>query len=107
MPKLKQFNDKEFKINVAGKNIIFASDDPVGAVQLSGLNDVKNRVDQFLENSNLALDRLKLMDSTFLPITITFFPFAFNLPFEKSSTLSFKLVLLLAIKKSNAGTTLL
>ncbi len=48
----------------SGKNIIFASDDPVGAVQLSGLNDVKNRVDQFLENSNLALDRLKLMDST-------------------------------------------
>ena len=27
----------------SGKNIIFASDDPVGAVQLSGLNDVKNR----------------------------------------------------------------
>ena len=48
----------------SGKNIIFASDDPVGAVQLSGLNDVKNRVDQFLEYSNLALDRLKLMDST-------------------------------------------
>ena len=42
----------------SGKNIIFASDDPVGAVQLSGLNDVKNRVDQFLENSILALDRL-------------------------------------------------
>ena len=48
----------------SGKNIIFASDDPVGAVQLSGLNDVKNRVEQFIENSNLALDRLQLMDGT-------------------------------------------
>ena len=34
----------------SGKNIIFASDDPVGAVELSGLNDVTTRIDQFLKN---------------------------------------------------------
>ena len=39
----------------SGKNIIFASDDPVGAVELSGLNDVKSRIERFLKNSNLAL----------------------------------------------------
>ena len=33
----------------SGKNIIFASDDPVGAVELSGLNDVTTRIDQFLK----------------------------------------------------------
>ena len=48
----------------SGKNIIFASDDPVGAVQLSGLNDVKNQVGQYIKNTDLALDRLTLADST-------------------------------------------
>ena len=48
----------------SGKNIIFASDDPVGAVELSGLKDVTGRIDQFLKNANLANDRLQLMDST-------------------------------------------
>ena len=48
----------------SGKNIVFASDDPVGAVELSGLNDVTTRIDQFLKNSDLAMDRLKLMDSS-------------------------------------------
>ena len=37
----------------SGKNIIFASDDPVGAVELSGLNDVKNQINQYLENTDL------------------------------------------------------
>ena len=36
----------------SGKNIIFASDDPVGAVELSGLKDVTGRIDQFLKNAN-------------------------------------------------------
>ena len=36
----------------SGKNIVFASDDPVGAVELSGLNDVTTRIDQFLKNSS-------------------------------------------------------
>tara|TARA_B100000287_G_scaffold115094_1_gene107182 strand:+ start:2773 stop:4056 length:1284 start_codon:yes stop_codon:yes gene_type:complete len=48
----------------SGKNILFASDDPVGAVELSGLNDVTTRIDQYLKNTNLAYDRLQLMDST-------------------------------------------
>ena len=30
----------------SGKNIVFASDDPVGAVELSCLNDVSNKVQQ-------------------------------------------------------------
>ena len=74
----KLFNDqqiKQFSQNMediqsvqakisTGKNIIFASDDPVGAVELSGLNDVKSRINQFLDNSNLAYNRLQLMDST-------------------------------------------
>ena len=74
----KLFNDqqiKQFSQNMediqavqakisSGKNIIFASDDPVGAVELSGLNDVKSRINQFLDNSNLAYNRLQLMDST-------------------------------------------
>ena len=47
-----------------GKNIIFASDDPVGAVQLSGLNDVKSKMEQYIDNANLALNRLDLMDKT-------------------------------------------
>tara|TARA_B100000524_G_scaffold49444_4_gene23329 strand:- start:201 stop:1481 length:1281 start_codon:yes stop_codon:yes gene_type:complete len=47
-----------------GKNIIFASDDPVGAVELSGLTDVKNQVNQYIDNTNLALSRLQLMDDT-------------------------------------------
>ena len=48
----------------SGKNIIFASDDPVGAVELSGLNDVTTRINQYLKNGDLAYDRLQLMDST-------------------------------------------
>ncbi|MAI84685.1 MAG: flagellar hook-associated protein 3 [Rickettsiales bacterium] len=48
----------------SGKNIIFASDDPVGAVQLSGLKDVKSKIDQYIDNTELARERLALMDST-------------------------------------------
>ena len=56
---------KKFRVKISsGKNILFASDDPVGAVELSGLNDVTTRIDQFLKNADLAHDRLLLMDST-------------------------------------------
>lgn len=48
----------------SGKNIIFASDDPVGAVQLSGLKDIQNKINQYIDNTELARDRLQLMDST-------------------------------------------
>ena len=46
------------------EKILYSSDDPVGAVELSGLKDVTSRIDQFLKNANLANDRLHLMDST-------------------------------------------
>ena len=48
----------------SGKNIIFASDNPVDAVELSALNDTQNKITQFIDNTDLALNRLKLMDST-------------------------------------------
>ena len=44
----------------SGKNMIFASDDPVGAVELSGLKDVTARIDQFLKNANLANDETSI-----------------------------------------------
>ena len=56
----------------SGKNIIFASDDPVGAVQLSGMKDNLSKVNRFIENSNIALDRLLLMDSTMQAINNVF-----------------------------------
>ena len=56
----------------SGKNIIFASDDPVGAVQLSGMKDNLSRVNRFIENSNIALDRLHLMDATMEAINNVF-----------------------------------
>ena len=34
----------------SGKNIIFASDDPVGAVQLSGIKDNLSRVNRFISD---------------------------------------------------------
>ncbi len=60
MEKIQKIQDKIS----SGKNIIFASDDPVGAVQLSGMKDVLGKVDRFIENANIARDRLHLMDAT-------------------------------------------
>ncbi|MEE2695422.1 MAG: flagellar hook-associated protein FlgL [Pseudomonadota bacterium] len=56
----------------SGKNIIFASDDPVGAVQLSGMKDTLNKVNRFIENSNIAVDRLNLMDATMVGVNNVF-----------------------------------
>ena len=67
---LRQFSNNMEKIQKvqdkisSGKNITISSDDPVGAVQLSGMKDILGKVDRFIENSNVALDRLSLMDST-------------------------------------------
>ena len=33
----------------SGKNIIFASDNPVDAVELSALNDTQNKITQFID----------------------------------------------------------
>ena len=48
MEKIQKIQDKIS----SGKNIIFASDDPVGAVQLSGMKDNLSRVGRFIENSD-------------------------------------------------------
>ena len=68
MEKIQKIQDKIS----SGKNIIFASDDPVGAVQLSGMKDNLSRVGRFIENSNIALDRLHLMDATMEAINTVF-----------------------------------
>ena len=65
---LKQFSstteelqDLQNKI-ATGENILRASDDPVGAVELSGLNVVKKQIEQYERNVNSASDRLNLLD---------------------------------------------
>ena len=55
----------------SGKNIIFASDDPVGAAA-SGMKDNLSKVNRFIENSNIALDRLNIMDTTMEAINTVF-----------------------------------
>ena len=47
----------------SGKNIIVASDDPIGSVDLSGYKTVKNQIDQFMKNVNSAQTRLSLVDT--------------------------------------------
>ena len=47
----------------SGKNIIVASDDPVGSVNLSGYKTVKQQLDQYLKNVNSAQTRLSLVDT--------------------------------------------
>ena len=65
---LKQFSstteelqDLQNKI-ATGENILRASDDPVGSVELSGLNVVKKQIEQYERNVNSANDRLSLID---------------------------------------------
>ena len=47
----------------SGKNIIVASDDPIGSVNLSGYKTVKQQLDQYLKNVNSAQTRLSLVDT--------------------------------------------
>ena len=47
----------------SGKNIVVASDDPVGSVNLSGYKTVKQQLDQYLNNVNSAQTRLSLVDT--------------------------------------------
>ena len=65
---LKQFSstteelqDIQNKIST-GQNILKASDDPVGAVELSGLDVVKKQIEQYERNVNSASNRLSLLD---------------------------------------------
>ena len=39
----------------SGKNILQASDDPVGAVELSGLSQVKGKISQYIENIDIVI----------------------------------------------------
>ena len=43
-----------------GKNIVQASDDPIGAVNLSGLQQVKERFSQYSRNADNAINRLTI-----------------------------------------------
>jgi len=56
MPKLKQFNDKEFNINVAGKNIIF-SNNPASKTY------IKNRMDRMLSKEPETIKWMNNFDS--------------------------------------------
>ena len=48
----------------SGQNILRASDDPVGSVELSGLNVVKSQIEQFERNVNSATGKLTLLDKS-------------------------------------------
>ena len=45
-----------------GKNILLASDDPVGSVQLSGLQVIRDQIKQYNENIETSKERLTLLD---------------------------------------------
>ena len=53
----------------SGKNIIQASDDPIGAVELSGLQQVKERFNQYSRNADSAINRLTIADNALQSIT--------------------------------------
>ena len=46
----------------SGKNILVASDDPVGSVELSGMKVVKEQIDQYIKNVNTSDSRMKNID---------------------------------------------
>ena len=50
----------------SGQNILKASDDPIGSVQLSGLNVVKDQIVQFERNVDAASDRINLLDKNLI-----------------------------------------
>ena len=52
-----------------GKNIVQASDDPIGAVNLSGLQQVKERFGQYSRNADNAINRLTIADTALQSVT--------------------------------------
>jgi flagellar hook-associated protein 3 FlgL len=52
----------------SGQNILKASDDPIGSVQLSGLNVVKDQIVQFERNVDAASDRINLLDKNLISL---------------------------------------
>ena len=65
---LKQFSTLNEEIQTTqnkistGRNILRASDDPVGSVELSGLKIIKDRITQFEKNIESSSERLTLLD---------------------------------------------
>ena len=53
----------------SGKNILVASDDPVGSVELSGYKVVKEQLDQYLKNVNNSDSRLQIIDANLENLT--------------------------------------
>ena len=53
----------------SGKNILVASDDPVGSVELSGFKVVKEQLDQYIKNVNNSDVRLKTIDTNLQNLT--------------------------------------
>ena len=53
----------------SGKNFVSASDDPVAAAELSGLNTVKERFNQYSENAMSGINRLNIADASLQSIT--------------------------------------
>ena len=53
----------------SGKNILVASDDPVGSVELSGFKVVKEQLDQYVKNVNNSDSRLKTIDANLQNLT--------------------------------------
>ena len=68
---LKQFNSLNEEIQKTqnkistGKNILLASDDPIGSVHLSGLNVIRDQIKQYNENIETSKERLSLLDKNF------------------------------------------
>ena len=52
-----------------GKNIVQASDDPIGAVNLSGLQQIKERFGQYSRNADNAINRLTIADTALQAVT--------------------------------------
>ena len=53
----------------SGKNILVASDNPVGSVELSGFKVVKEQLDQYVKNVNNSDSRLKTIDTNLQNLT--------------------------------------
>ena len=67
-----QLQELQNKIGT-GQNILNASDDPIGSVQLSGLNVIKGQIEQFERNVNSASDRINLLDSNLVNLSSIMF----------------------------------
>ena len=61
-----QIQSLQSKIS-SGKNFVSASDDPVAAAELSGLNTVKERFNQYSENAISGINRLNIADASASP----------------------------------------